>query len=129
MRTVAVVVVWLLLAAPVAAATWPTIGSIRLQGNVVTRAGVIERELTLAPGNLANPEEIERNRQAVMDLGLFRDVTARTEPTPSGAVVLILQMREKRFLLPLPHVGTNSDKDEATARSCAGPMWAGATTA
>lgn len=111
MRTVAVVVVWLLLAAPVAAATWPTIDSIRLRGNAVTRASVIERELTLAPGNLANPEEIERNRQAVMDLGLFRDVTAQTEPTPSGAVVLILQMREKRFLLPLPHVGTNSDKD------------------
>lgn len=93
------------------AAPWPVIDTIRFEGNRVTQPEVIRRELTLGPGAQANPEELERNRQAVMDLGLFRKVELETTPQPDGTVVLTVRMKEKRYLLPLPRIDTNSDGD------------------
>lgn len=91
-------------------ATWPRIVAIELSGNENTSDKVILRELDLAPGDLADPAGIERGRQAVQDLGLFREVDASTRPGADG-VVLQLEMREKYHLLVLPRVDVNSDRD------------------
>lgn len=98
-------------AAGAEAADWPVIDSIRFEGNRVTRPEVIRRELTLGPGALADPDELERNRQAISDLGLFRKVEVESTTNPDGSVALTFRMKEKRYLLPLPRVDTNSDGD------------------
>lgn len=92
------------------AAAWPRIVEVRLSGNEKTRDKVILRELALAPGDAADPAAIERGRQAVQDLGLFRSVEATTHAVPGG-VALQLTLREKYFLLPIPRVDASSDRD------------------
>ena len=89
---------------------WPQIVEIRLTGNEKTREKVILRELDLAPGDPADPAAIEAGRQAVQDLGLFREVEATTHAVPGG-VVLELSMREKYHLLVLPRIDASSDRD------------------
>lgn len=97
-------------ALPVEAEPWPRIVEIRLSGNEKTRDKVILRELDLAPGDAADPVAIEDGRQAVLDLGLFREVKATTHEVPGG-VVLELTMREKFHLLVLPRIDASSDQD------------------
>ena len=106
-----VVVVALLAAMPLHANEgWPRIEAIRFEGNEVTQPRVIERELTVAVGDPADPAAIEASRQSVLDLGLFRAV--QIDSVPSGdAVALVVRVREKRFLLVLPRIDTSSDKD------------------
>lgn len=89
---------------------WPQIVEIRLTGNEKTRDKIILRELDLAPGDPADPAAIEAGRQAVQDLGLFREVEATTHAVPGG-VVVELSMREKYLLLVLPRVDASSDRD------------------
>ena len=89
---------------------WPEIVEIRLTGNEKTSDKVILRELDLAPGDPADPAAIEAGRQAVQDLGLFREVQATTHNAPEG-VVLELTMREKYHLLVLPRIDASSDRD------------------
>ena len=86
------------------------IDSIRIEGNAVTRESVILREMDLRPGDSADPAAIERNRQSIMDLGLFREVTLATEPGTTG-VVLVVTLREKRYLLAYPRLDGSSDAD------------------
>lgn len=101
----------LLFAAPLASRpAWPRIEAIRFEGNVVTRPDVLLRELTLGPGDPADPAAIESSRQAVLDLGLFREVTIRTVAAGS-AVDLVVRVREKRYLLAVPRIDTSSDGD------------------
>jgi outer membrane protein assembly factor BamA len=88
----------------------PAIVAIRFEGNRVTRESVLLREMSLRVGAAADPATIEANRQAILDLGLFRSVTARTEPSPGG-VALVITVWEKRYVLALPRVDTSSDAD------------------
>ena len=106
-----VVVMALLAAKPLhSAEAWPRIDAIRFEGNAVTQPHVIERELTVAVGDPADPAAIEASRQSVLDLGLFRAV--QIDSVPNGdAVTLVVHLREKRFLLILPRLDTSSDKD------------------
>lgn len=110
MRWITLLVLWIVFAASAAAAA-PRIAEIRMVGNRVTREKVILREMSLRPGDAAEPEAIERNRQAILDLGLFREVTLIEQPAADGAVVLEVRVREKRYLLPVPRVDTSSDQD------------------
>lgn len=89
---------------------WPPIAGIRFEGNAVTRDAVLVRELAVAVGDPADPDRIEASRQAILDLGLFRDVRIEREPAPDG-VVLTVWMREKMFILPVPRIDASSDQD------------------
>lgn len=91
-------------------AAWPPLASIRFEGNEVTREHVLLREMSVVPGDPADPVLIERSRQAILDLGLFRQVETQEEATPDG-VALIVRVREKRCLLPIPRLDTSSDGD------------------
>jgi outer membrane protein assembly factor BamA len=95
----------------VIAAQFPSISEIRFEGNRVTRESTLRRELALAPGDAADPAAIEAGRQAILDLELFREVDARTEPETDGSVALVYRVREKRYVLPIPRVDTSSDRD------------------
>lgn len=86
----------------------PTIREIAYEGNARTQVVVMARELVVAPGAPADPAAIERSRQAIQDLGLFRSVSARTEPV-DGGVRVVFTVRERWYLLPVPRVSYDSD--------------------
>lgn len=99
-------------ARPIALGTpWPRIAAVRFEGNTVTREQTLRRELPLAEGDVADPVAIEAGRQSVQDLGLFREVEARTEPRTDGRVDVIYRVRERRYLLPIPRIDASSDRD------------------
>jgi outer membrane protein assembly factor BamA len=110
-RALACLLMFTPLLASGATGPWPRIDAIRYEGNAVTRPSVIERELTVEVGDAADPAAIEASRQAVLDLGLFREVEIKSAPVGDAAVALIVKVREKRYLLPLPRIDTSSDKD------------------
>ncbi|TVQ47463.1 MAG: hypothetical protein EA371_08175 [Gammaproteobacteria bacterium] len=109
---------WLATAIPAAAETAaPPVVAIEFSGNERTRERVMRREMALAPGDPAEPDAIERSRQGISDLGLFRqvEITAReAEPgDPEAGTVLDVAVREKRFLLPVPRIDASSDRDRS----------------
>lgn len=89
-------------------AGYPPIAEIAFEGNEVTRPQVMLREMVVKPGDPADPAMIERSRQAVQDLGLFRKVELREESTPQG-LRLVFVVEERYYLLPLPRFDVNSD--------------------
>ncbi len=101
---------WLILCAAPALALSGQISRIEIEGNTTTRDAVILRELSLAVGDAADPEALEATRQAILDLGLFREVSMTTISEEDG-LVLRISVREKRFLLPLPRLDASSDDD------------------
>jgi len=50
------------------------IKSIRYEGNETTQASVFNREIYIKPGDILDQELLEKSRQAIMDLGLYKSV-------------------------------------------------------
>jgi outer membrane protein assembly factor BamA len=92
------------------AAQDPRIVDIRIVGNEVTQPQVILREIDLDVGDRADAVAIEHGRQAVQDLGLFREVAIDVDPHGDG-VALVVRVREKRYFLPVPRLDGNSEGD------------------
>lgn len=103
------VLVLLAVAAPAGAQTeaW-TVAAIRYEGNAITREEVLARELPFAVGDTVDRNTLLRGHQAIVDLALFREVDVTHEPEGSGTVVTV-RVREKRYLLPIPRIGGNSN--------------------
>lgn len=95
---------------PARAQDEPRIVAIRIIGNDVTQARIIEQEMAVAIGDAASSQALADSRQAVQDLGLFRSVQISQEPADGGVAVLV-HVREKRFFLPIPRLDTSSDLD------------------
>ncbi|MCA1799019.1 MAG: hypothetical protein LC632_06040 [Xanthomonadaceae bacterium] len=98
--------------APVAPADggYPRVVEIRFADNLVTQPAVFLREMALGVGDPADPVLIERSRQAILDLELYRSVRIRQVPATDG-VALVVEAREKRFLLAIPRIDSSSDGD------------------
>lgn len=92
------------------AGEWPRVVALEFEGNRVTREETLLREIDLRVGDRADPEAIERSRQAILDLGLFRRVTIDSLPDPRG-VRLRVRLDEKRYVLPIPRIDASSDGD------------------
>ena len=106
------------LAAPLAepvtdadAAAPVVIDEIEFSGNKVTRPETMLQEMTFAPGARATRSDIEASRQAIMNLGIFKEVRAELAPPLAGRRVLSIAVVEKRYLLPLPRLNRNADGD------------------
>ncbi len=97
-------------AQPMPAGETAVISAIHFQGNQVTGERTMLREIGLREGDVVSLEEVERARQAIQDLGLFRSVRADTEVVKRG-VALRFVVREKYYLLPTPRLEANSDGD------------------
>lgn len=91
---------------------WPVVREIAFRGNDVTQPQVMEREIGIRVGDPADPAAIERSRQAILDLGLFRAVDAVQEPLADG-VRVVFAVTEKWYLLPYPRLSANSDGQDA----------------
>jgi len=89
---------------------WPRVVALEFEGNRVTREETLLREIDLRVGDRADPEAIERSRQAILDLGLFRKVAIDSLPDPRG-VRLRVKLDEKRYVLPIPRIDASSDGD------------------
>lgn len=106
--------VLLLAAGPAAAEDVPTIAvervirKIEFQGNGTTREHVMRREMIVSEGDVADPERIERSRQGIQDLGLFKAVTIDQSPV-EGGVKLTVTVVEKWYILPVPRADANAD--------------------
>jgi outer membrane protein assembly factor BamA len=85
-----------------------TISEIRFEGNQVTQAVTLLRELSMGVGDPVDERQIERNRQAIQDLGLFRKVTAYHAPGAGGEIVTFV-VTEKWYLQAYPRLSANSD--------------------
>jgi len=106
----AILIALLLSCAEAAAAPLPTVTAIEFEGNRITRAEVLLREMALAVGDPADPDAIDRSRQSIQNLGLFREVRIAQEPHSDG-VLLRITLREKRYFLPVPRLDASSDRD------------------
>ena len=95
-------------AAPAAEGGPPVVREIVFRGNEVTEPETMLREMTLHVGQPADRREVERSRQSVQDLGLFRSVDADLEPV-DGGVRLVIRVKEKHYILPLPRADATSD--------------------
>lgn len=85
-----------------------TISEIRFEGNKTTRPEIFLQVMLLKVGEPANPDLIERSRQAIMDLGLFKSVTANLLHEEDRAVLLIT-VKEKYYILPIPKLNRDAD--------------------
>lgn len=88
------------------------IAVIRFEGNETTRPEVMLREIVIQPGDPASPVAIERSRQAIQDLGLFRSVDVRQD-TVEGGVAVTFVVEEKWYILPIPRFDANSEGENA----------------
>ncbi|PTU33239.1 POTRA domain-containing protein [Stenotrophobium rhamnosiphilum] len=98
-------------ATPTSLATIPVSARIReitFAGNKTTQPKTMLREISLKVGDVADPDQLERSRQAIQDLDLFKSVTVREEPMPDGVRVVFV-VKEKFFLLPYPRLSANVD--------------------
>jgi outer membrane protein assembly factor BamA len=88
------------------------IEEIALQGNDKTKRRTIVQELFFTEGERVSERDIERSRQAVMDLGLFKSVHTSLEEMEQGHR-LIIRVNEKRYWLVLPKLSRSGDGDWA----------------
>lgn len=90
------------------ATQYPEIVEIQFEGNKTTQPKIMRREMVLSEGDPADPALIERSRQGIQDLGLFRRVSVRATAVDSG-VKLTFTVREKYYILPLPRLAADLD--------------------
>ncbi|EHQ51461.1 surface antigen variable number repeat-containing protein [Ectothiorhodospira sp. PHS-1] len=86
------------------------ISDIRFEGRRITRESVLLQEIVLGAGDVLDVRQLERDRQAIMNLGLFKSVTTRTEEE-GGEVRVTYLLEEKYYLFPLPRLSRTSDGD------------------
>lgn len=82
--------------------------AVRFAGNDITRPEVMLQEMTIHAGDEVDAARIEESRQAIMNLGLFKDVSAELLQEPQGTVLLIT-VDEKWYILPIPRLGAKPD--------------------
>lgn len=81
------------------------IAEVRFAGNKVTEEKILLQEMVIHVGDPVDGERIERSRQAIMNLGLFKSVTATLEE----GNVLLITVEERYYILPLPLLDVRPD--------------------
>jgi len=83
------------------AAEGPLLDEIRFAGNKVTEESVMRQEIVLREGHPYDAKEVEKSRQAIMNLGLFKSVRAEVLQE-QGRHILLVTVEERFYILPLP---------------------------
>lgn len=96
---------------PAIATAGDLITEIRFVGNDVTRERILRQEMVVSEGDVADPLLIERSRQAIMDLGLFTSVRATLEPHPQRGRTLVIVVKEKFYVLPIPKLNRDDENN------------------
>lgn len=75
------------------------LGSLAVQGNLLTRATVILRENPISPGGYAGEEDLLKFQQAVYATGFYKSVRLQRVKRPAeGVVDLVVEVDEAMFL-------------------------------
>ena len=85
--------------------------AIEFRGNDTTQDLIMLQEINLVVGEMASDAAIEYSRQSIMDLGLFKRVSADLEARGGKGKSLIITVIEKRYLLILPRLSRSGDGD------------------
>lgn len=96
---------------PAIASADDIITEIRFVGNRITRERILRQEMVIAEGDVADAARIEDSRQAIMDLGLFTSVRAALEPHPEGGRTLVITIKEKFYVVPVPKLNRDDDNN------------------
>ena len=87
----------------------PIIHSIRYEGNDVSQTAMLNREIFITEGDTFDEPLVEKSRQAIMDLGLYKTVSYRVEsvdaavsPDSAQFVDVIYSVSEKYYVLLIP---------------------------
>lgn len=99
-----------------APADFPVILEIAFAGNDTTQPKVMLREMIVGIGDPADPVKVERSRQGIQDLGLFKSVSVE-QTVLDGGVRLTFTVEEKWYVMPIPSYSTNSDGKDAYGMS------------
>jgi len=86
------------------------IAKIVFKGNYKTKPQIMRQEMIIKEGDPVDIKKIERSRQAILDLELFKSVKTELTEHKDGKVITIT-VEEKYYILPLPRVGRSSDGD------------------
>ncbi len=86
------------------------IQAIEFHGNKVTRRQILLQEMLVQVGDTADPALIERSRQAIMNLGLFKSVHSDIERREDGVVVRF-HVKEKYYILPVPKLNRDDENN------------------
>ena len=89
--------------------TW-IIQEIRFEGNEHTRDVVLQNELSIEVGDSVTAEDLERSRQHILDLELFKSVKVSQTQEDNG-IVVTFTVDEKRFWYVVPAFSRGSDGD------------------
>jgi outer membrane protein assembly factor BamA len=81
-----------------------TVSEIRFVGNKTTKETVLLQEMSIHVGDPIDKQKIEKSRQAIMNLGLFKTVEATMEGS-----VLVITVKERFYILPLPLLDIRPD--------------------
>jgi len=88
----------------------PKLHEIRFVGNETTKPEIMLQEMLIAVGDPVNARLIEKSRQLIMNLKLFKTVKAVLLEEGHWNT-LVITVEEKYYLLPLPRVNRNTDGD------------------
>lgn len=84
------------------------VDTISFEGNRITHAEVISRELSQLPGKPCSLDDIIDGIQGAQDLGLFKTVRAELRQHDEQ-LTLVYIVTEKIFFLPIPRISRTSD--------------------
>lgn len=83
------------------------INKINITGNKKTKTYIILREVVFKEGEFIMPDELqkkmEQTRQLLMNTTLFVDVTVKIHETLLNAVTILIEVKERWYLFPLPY--------------------------
>ena len=80
---------------------YPVIYAIKIVGNHVTNEALIKREMKLVPGEAADPELLEIDRNHLLSLGVFNQVEL-SFVTDLGRAVVLVRVTERFYIYPYP---------------------------
>lgn len=88
----------------------PLVDEIRFVGNETTEPQIMLQEMIIAVGDPVSDRLIEKSRQYIMNLKIFKTVKAEMIEEDFKNI-LVITVEEKFYILPLPRVNRNSDGD------------------
>ncbi|MEA3292435.1 MAG: BamA/TamA family outer membrane protein [Pseudomonadota bacterium] len=86
------------------------ISKISFEGNARTQPRTMLQELGFKVGDQVSAKDLERGRQAIMDLGLFKSVKLHRKAV-SGGEEIVIKVREKHYWFILPRGSRSGDGD------------------
>lgn len=110
----------------------PIINSISYQGNDVSQPDMLNREIFIAEGDEFDEVLVEKSRQAIMDLGLYKrvsysvqyaDITATAPPDEAQYVDVTFSVSEKYYVLLIPRARIDDEDKKVGLQVLWNNLW------